>query len=187
MHAFTEPPAMAHAPRPPSQPPLLSSAPLTCRLPPPPTHTHRPRVPAEAAICRKTASTPMLRVVNEGQPRGYWAGATVAPMHTSMSFWQGGLGLSAAKLAFPCHMYYLASSKLCKYGLVTKAAGAFVSLPEVRGVFVLGRMRAGYGDGWSPQLPAHLSVHQPEVDVRLWVCCRRAALRCTAPRAGSLL
>lgn len=33
-------------------------------------------------------------------------------------------------MQFPCHLYYLGRGRVCKYGLASKAAGAFVTLPD---------------------------------------------------------
>ncbi len=38
--------------------------------------------------------------------------------------------LTSTKLQFPCHLYFLGTSKVCKYSLVTKATGAFAALPD---------------------------------------------------------
>lgn len=43
--------------------------------------------------------------------------------------WLADLHRLSAKLQYPCHLYFLASGKVCKYGLVTKATGAFMHLP----------------------------------------------------------
>jgi hypothetical protein len=133
--------------------------------------------PAEASITRRTASVPLLRILNDAQPASYWPGGAAAPMHTALDFWQSAGGCAAAagawwgggacfacaarrgrwllvvrlrltsatrrpvppsptpcsvgtgRLQFPCHLYFLGQSKVCKYGLASKATGAFVVLP----------------------------------------------------------
>jgi len=48
--------------------------------------------PAEASITRRTASVPLLRVLNDAQPATYWPGDAAAPMHTAIDFWQSAGG-----------------------------------------------------------------------------------------------
>jgi hypothetical protein len=38
--------------------------------------------------------------------------------------------VGTGRLQFPCHLYFLGGSKVCKYGLASKTTGAFVTLPE---------------------------------------------------------
>lgn len=46
----------------------------------------------EAAISRRTASLPLLRLVRPGAADASWPGAAVAAMHTPTSFWQTASG-----------------------------------------------------------------------------------------------
>ena len=48
--------------------------------------------PAEASITRRTASVPLLRILNDAQPASYWPGGAAAPMHTALDFWQSAGG-----------------------------------------------------------------------------------------------
>eukprot|EP00878_Enallax_costatus_P005037 GHUV01005297.1.p1 GENE.GHUV01005297.1~~GHUV01005297.1.p1 ORF type:complete len:1446 (+),score=421.24 GHUV01005297.1:301-4638(+) len=83
----------------------------------------------EAAISRRTASVPLLRLLHAGQPGVAWPGNSVAVMHTGLNFWQTAAGMGPAKLQFPCHLYYLGANKLSKYSLASKKSGCFVQLP----------------------------------------------------------
>ncbi|KAF6258699.1 hypothetical protein COO60DRAFT_1088483 [Scenedesmus sp. NREL 46B-D3] len=83
----------------------------------------------EAAISRRTASVPLLRLLHSARPDAGWLGGSVAALHTGLNFWQTAAGMGPAKLQFPCHLYYLSPGKLSKYALASKKSGCFVDLP----------------------------------------------------------
>lgn len=106
--------------------------------------------PAEAALSRATATVPLLRVLSVRQPGGFWPGLAVSPLHTALDFWQGTGGFDP-KLKFPCHLYYLDGSRLCKYGLASRSSGTVAKLPEASTV----------GSGQASSLVPRTFVHSP--------------------------
>ncbi|WIA34203.1 hypothetical protein OEZ86_012559 [Tetradesmus obliquus] len=83
----------------------------------------------EAAISRRTAAVPLLRLLRSAAPEAGWAGGRVAALHTGLHFWQTAAGMGPARLQFPCHLYFLSPGKLSKYALASKKSGCFLDLP----------------------------------------------------------
>jgi hypothetical protein len=46
----------------------------------------------EAAISRRTASVPLLRLMHSARPEAGWPGGKVAALHTGLNFWQTAAG-----------------------------------------------------------------------------------------------
>ena len=55
--------------------------------------------PAEAGITRRTASVPLLRVLDDAAPLAGWPGGAAAPMHTAIDFFQAASGCVRFSLA----------------------------------------------------------------------------------------